>query len=170
MSEILNMRDEGDSIMSFREKSAWVSLVTTALIWGFYFVTLGHSLATGDPSGTRFVGLFVGCTIALVVVQVALIIALAIHSPKDAEDYPSVPDERERLIELRSTRNAFAVLNALSMTVAIAAPLVAVAGPAMFRDPGADGLLLIGSGVFFAVVAAELVRSASQIVYFRRAA
>jgi ABC-type transport system involved in multi-copper enzyme maturation permease subunit len=154
--------------MSFREKSAWVSLVTTLGIWGYYFLLLTRGIASGDPSGGRFLGLFITCTMAVVTMQVILYIILAIHSPKDAESYPGPMDERERLVDYKATRNAFAVLNLLAMTVAIATPVVGMTGPAWLRDPGNDGLLLIGSGIFFAIVAAEVVRSGSQIFYFRR--
>jgi hypothetical protein len=154
--------------MPFREKIAWTSFVTTLLVWGYYFLALVRELATGDPEGSRFIGLAVGCTIAIVLLQVVATIVLAIHAPRDAESYPTSPDERERLIEYRATRNAFFVLNLLAVSAAIATPFLAVAGPILLPQPAEDGMLLIGSAILFAIVAAELVRSGSQIFYFHR--
>ena len=60
--------------MSFREKSAWISLLSMAGIYGFYFWSVIH--AGPQPGGFRLGGLLV-TIIALVVVQVVLTTAVA---------------------------------------------------------------------------------------------
>jgi hypothetical protein len=136
--------------MSFREKTAWISLVSMGSIYCFYFWSiLRHPQFAGAP----FAGLLL-TTIALVVVQSTLTIAAAIFSPKDAQ---APRDERERLIELRATRVAYA---GLAMGIVFACFFGALNPPIIFKT---NSLLLI-------LVTAELLRCATQIIQYRRSA
>ena len=90
--------------MSFREKSAWISVISMTAIYGYYFWSVVHA---GPHLGSlHFAGLL-ATVIALIVVQVVLTIAVAIASPRDAQ---APRDEREKLIELRATRMAYSGL------------------------------------------------------------
>jgi heme/copper-type cytochrome/quinol oxidase subunit 2 len=85
--------------MSFREKSAWIILVMLVLAT---IVFLTHSFPhelTPESSGERFHMLIVAI-VAFVVIVVVAHIVVAIMSPRDAR---TPKDERERLIELKST-------------------------------------------------------------------
>jgi hypothetical protein len=136
--------------MSFREKTAWISLVSMAGIYCFYFWSvLRHPHTAGSP----FAGLLV-TTIALVVVQSTLTIAAAIFSPRDAK---APRDEREKLIELRATRVAYA---GLATGIVFACFFGAINPPIIFKT---NSLLLI-------LVTAEMLRSGSQIIQYRRGA
>jgi hypothetical protein len=150
---------EARDSMPFREKSAWIQLVSAVAVWGYYFWTVALALAAGQS--VHFVGLFVGCVIGLVVLQIVLSIFAALFALRDAEA-PS--DEREKLIALKAARIAFVVLNIGIITLAVAGPLFA--RPLL---PGvADaGMIVMVNGILLAMVIAEIVRGASQIVYFR---
>jgi len=137
--------------MSFREKSAWISLLSMAAIYGYYFVSLIHSRAHGHAFG--FGGLL-GTIIALVIVQTALIVAVAIYKPKDAK---TPRDERDRIIDLRATRCAYA---GLATSVAVA---IFFAG---FNPP----ILFNANALLFVLVVSEALRNASQILQYRRGA
>jgi hypothetical protein len=137
--------------MPFREKTAWISMVSMLGIYGFYFwsvVRAGHY-----AGGFRFGGLL-GTIIALVIVQVVLISAVAIFAPADAN---APRDEREKLIELRATRVAYA---GLATSVALACFFGAFDPPIVFNT----------NALLFILVTAEILRSACQIVQFRRSA
>ena len=67
--------------MSFREKTAWVSLLSISVIYAGYFWSVIHSKSHG---GFNFGGLL-GTIIALVIVQTVLTIAVAIFAPKEAQ-------------------------------------------------------------------------------------
>ena len=97
--------------MSFREKSAWISVLSMSGIYGFYFWSVIHSRSKGG--GFHFGGLL-GTIIALVVLQVVLTVAVAIFSPREAK---APRDERDKLIELRAMRVAYA---GLATSVALA--------------------------------------------------
>jgi len=137
--------------MPFREKTAWISLISMAGIYGIYFASLIRARSHG---GAIAFGGLLGTIIALVVVQVVLSIAVAIFDPKNAR----VPrDEREKLIELKSTRVAYA---GLATGIAVAIFFAAFPKPLIF---GANSLLFI-------LVVCEIMRSACQIVQYRREA
>lgn len=137
--------------MSFREKSAWISLLSVATIYGYYFVSLFRSRShAGAPA---FGGLLY-TIVALVIVQTVLTILVAIYKPKDAR---APRDERDRLIELRATRCAYAGL-ATAMAFAIF-----FAG---FDPP----ILFNANALLFILVVAEALRNASQIIQYRRGA
>ena len=136
--------------MSFREKSAWISLLSMAVIYGLYFRSVIHA---GPQAGFHFGGLL-GTIIALVVVQVVLYIAVAIFAPTDAD---APPDERDKLIELRATRVAY---SGLATGIAFACFFGAFNPPIIFNT----------NSLLFILVTAEILRSACQIVQYRRGA
>ena len=136
--------------MSFREKTAWISLISMSGIYGYYFWSVVRSGRHADAH----VGGLLGTVIALVILQTALTIAVAVFDPKDAN---APADERERLIELKSTRVAYA---GLATGIAFAVFFAAFTPPIIF---GANSLL-------FVLVTAELMRSSCQIIQYRRSA
>lgn len=137
--------------MSFREKSAWISLLSTFFIYGFYFRSVFRDGMR--PSGFHFGGLL-GTIIALVIVQVVLTIAVAIFSPKEAK---APPDEREKMIDLKASRFAYAVL---AGSVACACFFGAFNPPIIFSV----------NSLLFILVMAEILRSGCQIIQYRRGA
>jgi hypothetical protein len=134
--------------MSFREKSSWISLVSILAIYGAYFWSLVRS---GSPAGTSFGGLLM-TIVAIAVVQTVLTVGVAVAAPREAQ---APPDEREKLIDLKATRFAYA---ALAGSVACACFFGGFNPPIVFN---ANALLFI-------LVAAEILRSGSQIVQYRR--
>lgn len=138
--------------MSFREKSAWISLLSILIPFGVYFALLGRSMHAGHGPARYFFGILIGCILGQVALQVVLHVVAALQAPKDAR---AAKDERERLIELKSTHIAFYVL------------IVGVLMAAGSMHLGA-GKILMANGILLALVLAELVKFSGQIVYFRR--
>lgn len=136
--------------MSFREKSAWISLLSIAVIYGVYFGSVIHA---GPHAGFHF-GSLLTTVIALIVAQIALHIVIAIAAPKDAK---APRDEREKLIELKASRFAY---SGLATAVAMACFFGALDPPIVFNT----------NALLFVLVTAELMRSGSQIIQYRRSA
>ena len=152
--------------MPFREKTAWISVATTLLIWGYYCLRAIPALASGSADSGEFVGLFVGCTILSVIVQIVLIIIVSVAAPGDAN---TPADERERMFALKSERIAYFFLAAIVATVALASPVVIGASPDLFpRDPLGSAVLIMGNGILLGLIVAELVRAGAIIVHYRR--
>jgi len=137
--------------MSFREKSAWISLVSIAVIYGFYFWSVLHARPHG--SALRFGGLL-EAIVALVVVQIILNVGVAIFAPNEAK---APRDERDKLIELRAMRVAYA---GLATGIAFACFFGAFNPPIVFDT----------NALLFILVTAEIMRCACQIVQYRRGA
>ena len=138
--------------MSFHEKSAWISLVSIAVV-GFVFFL--HVPRTLTPSlGPEMLYAMLICLVALIVIEAIAHAVVAIRAPLDAR---GPKDERDRLIELRAIRVAAYVYAALSM------------GAVSLLVVGANGGAL-GYAILLALVVAEIVNYGSRIVYYRRGA
>jgi len=137
--------------MSYREESAWISLLSISGIYAFYFWSVLHS---GARAGGVHVSGLLETIIALAVVQTVLTIGVAISAPREAK---APRDERDRLIDLRATRFAYA---ALAGSVACACFFGAFNPPIIFST----------NALLFVLVIAEILRIGCQIVQYRRGA
>lgn len=136
--------------MSFREKSAWISLITYAVVFGGYFFVLWQSW---DPSYARglTLGLTIGAVVMLIIIATGLAIVAAFFNPRDAN---ARPDEREVLIDLKAERIA-------SYTLAVG--VVGMVGALLMEWNG----VLVAVLLLATLVIAELVKATAQIIYFR---
>jgi hypothetical protein len=137
--------------MSFREKSAWISMVSMAGIYGIYFWSV---LRAGHQAGAFHFGGLLETIVALVLVQIVLTVAVAVFSPRDAK---APRDERDKLIELRAIRVAY---SGLATAVAMACFFGAFDPPIVFNT----------NALLFILVTTEIMRAACQIVQYRRGA
>lgn len=138
--------------LSFHEKSLWLMLVSLLAVFGFYFaVALPSAQVMGANVLPNQVGLFAAAIVVLVVMQVVGHVVIALVDRRTATD------ERDRLIELKGTRNASYVL-ASGVFFALCTALL-VPGNFAFTH------VLLGSWV-----AAQLVEIASQLYLQRRGA
>jgi len=138
--------------MSFREKSAWITLITLVVLTLFYIIHLPPAWLLDPPGGLMFHVLAIGVG-AFVVIEIVAHVIVAIRSPRDAK---APRDERERLIALKATSIAAYVYAFLSLgSVFVVIHL------------GANE-----TGVFYCVflsfILAEIVNYAARIVYYRR--
>jgi hypothetical protein len=141
--------------VSFREKSAWITLVSVLICFGAYFFELFNGLV-GDRhfGGLRSVHLLLLSVLALVALQVALTVIAALTTPRDGR---GPADERERLIQWRSHSLGYHVLMVLA---------VGLFAPAFFGHRGIE----MANFALLAVVIATLTVAVAQIVMFRRGA
>jgi hypothetical protein len=138
--------------MSFREKSAWITLITLIVLTLFYLTHLPPPWLLNPPSGFMFHVLVVGVT-AFVVIEIVAHIIVAIRAPRDVQ---APRDERERLIALKATSVAAYVYAILSLASVFTL---------VHLGANATGVCL---GVFLSFIAAEIVNYAARIVYYRR--
>lgn len=139
--------------MPFREKQAWISVITYGAVFGGYFLLLGQTWDDryGQPLS---IGLLVAAVLTLIVAATSLNIVAAILSPKEAN---ARPDERETLIDLKAER-----LASYTLSVGVVCLI---------------GALLIGWNAFLvanlllaSMVISELVKAVAQILHFRAGA
>ena len=136
--------------MSFREKSAWITLVSVLICFGAYF----GALAAGHVRGFQSLFLLLLCGIALAVLQIGLHLMAVLTTPKDGR---APRDERESLIQWRSHTLGYYVL--MGMVLALFVPV-------HFSHSVID----MANFALLGVVTASLVVAVAQIVMFRRGA
>jgi hypothetical protein len=137
--------------MSFREKSAWVTLIAILLVFVLYML---HAPHLSDP-GLWEVHILLACIVAFVLIEVIAYIVLRLRYSEDAR---TPKDERERLIDLKATRLAARVY-------VIGSFLAVFVGLHVAHDGRA-----VGSLVLVAFVIAEVVNYGARIYYYRRGA
>lgn len=137
--------------MSYQEKSIAGSLLAMLVVYGYYFAAvLRHSGQVGFA-----VGRLIFTVIAIIVIEIAYHIALALQSR------PEPKDERDILIESKAYRNAYFAYGTgafLVISVVIAAGL---AGNLV------TPFLLVNLVLLFMVLA-EVVKFVTQLLYYRK--
>lgn len=139
--------------MSFREISAWISLVSTVLVFGLYFYYAGVAFETAQRDLGELLGQYIGSIVLLIILQIVLFIITAIVM-RNSPDLHAARDEREQLIELKAGR--FAIV-ALQLGVSLSVMAIGV---------GVEPFIVANALVLTAVVG-EVLRLGGQIVYFR---
>jgi len=137
--------------MSFRYKSALLSLISMALVYGCFFVSVMVQ-RHGDGHANPVVQLG-GAILALALIQIVgnLIIA------GTSSDKYSAPDERERAFDRKATTIGYYVL-IVGALAGIATLHLGFSGPE------------IGYAVLLAIVVAECTRQAVFLILHHRAA
>ncbi len=135
--------------MSFREKLAWISLFSTAAVYGWYFAA---ALPTLGDSAQATARLHVS-VLLIAVLQIVLAIVISAHSPKEAN---APQDERERLIALKGSRAGYVILETGALASCIAGLYFGIGG------------VLLANGILFAFVLSQLVKYGAEILHHRR--
>ena len=147
--------------MSFREKTAWASLLTTVAIWGPYFFDVIRLLKLHKLTAGNILGMFIGAVFLQVVIQIVIAIVMALWSKEEPKD------ERDVIIEAKASKNAYFVLGFFTMFaicwIFVCALIAGTEIAGQWTTP-----LMISQMVFFCFVMAETTRFASQIVSYRR--
>ena len=87
--------------MSFREKTAWVTLAALLFVIALYLFHV-PSLYESHPRGWTLLSLAI-CVGVFVLIEIVAHVVLAIRNPRDAK---TPRDELDKLIELKSLRVA----------------------------------------------------------------
>jgi len=117
--------------MAFREKQAWISMLTTLVVYAVYFFFFGRALRHGEQFGMG--GPVTLAIVAIVVLQIVLNIGAAILWPHDQR---GPMDERETEIHRRATAGSF---------YALTAGAVIAAGSVYFVDKWFMANLIVGA-------------------------
>ena len=133
--------------MSFREKRAWIGLVSLLAVYGGYFLLWGGG-------ATSFIVQLAATVAILIAVQMTLLVGAAVAAPEDAR---APLDERDRRIDLGAGRAGFFALQAGLFGALAAAGLGAA--------PAFTARLLLA-----VMVAGELARYGWQALAYRRGA
>jgi len=139
------------SSMGFREKSILSQIVAILVVYGFYGARLwGRPLTHQNAIAT-----LIGITVWMIVVSIVFHVTIAAY----ARSYRKLErlDERDRLVALLGSRNAYRILGAGVWCIIVLA---------IANVP--HGLLFYAAMGVFAL--AELVRLGSELLYYRHGA
>ena len=136
--------------MSFREKSAWITLVTVLLCFGAYFGAIVTGAVGGEGLGAMH--LLLACAVVLVVLQIVLHRIASATTPKDGR---APADEREVLIQHRARSFGYYVLMGFSLALFL---------PVHFGHSA----IQIANFALLGVVLTTLAVAGAEIVMFRR--
>ncbi|HEV7344973.1 MAG TPA: hypothetical protein VGN60_04990 [Devosia sp.] len=154
--------------MSMREKTSWVAVLTTLVIWTYYFGVFWRGALQGQIDGEAIRNLFIICLATSVAIMLGVTIAIAVASRRSMD---APPDELERQIEARADSVGFKLLELLVPIVLIGGLLnidaVRTAFPA---DPAGSTAIIAANGFLMVIVVVELVREGTKIVLFRMTA
>lgn len=138
--------------MTFQEKSIWVTVVVTVIIFGYYFTQAIIIISNPSIPEVALIGLFIGVTVITIIVQIVLQSVLAIANRKDAE---KGEDERDKLIELKATRISYFILIFGVWTTCISILII-------------SSTIILANLLLFFFIIAELTGFISQLIYYRR--
>ena len=141
------MADESRAGLSFKEKSLWVTLVSTIAIFGYYFA---RALQLDDVPAVAGV-LFAGVVIVFAALHAVVHAALALHRR------PERTDERDRLVSAKASQISYVVL----MTGVWGA--LGVAAMQL-------GTYWVAHAALLAIMLGEVSNCAAQLIYYRRGA
>lgn len=138
--------------MAFREKMAWLMLVTIVVAYGIYFGVVGPAVEFGRIGMVDVIWSFGPVAVAHAVAVIVGSIAISVASTKEAQ---APADERDRAIERRGTTVAYYVLIIGMILVAVVMP---------FSEPAWK---IVNAGLA-AIVLAEVVHYAVVLLSYRR--
>lgn len=139
--------------MSFREKSAWITLVSVLVCFGSYFVALG--VGTFDRFTMAAFHWALISLIALVVLQIVLHVLVVIGNPREAR---ASRDEREQMFVNRARSVGYYVLMIWMIGLVVAV-----------HFPGVNKVDVVFIS-WLGVTVATMVVALAQIIQFRRGA
>jgi hypothetical protein len=152
--------------MTFKEKSAWISLLSTVCIFGYYFYNIFMLLdETAEVAKYAALGLLIYAVILSIIVEVFFQTVLAITHRKDAL---IEGDERDRSYEYRANSLAYSVL-AFLVVITLVRIITLEYNPTWVSDTSEYQFpMLTAHFLMFSFILSEIVRFSGLIYYYRR--
>ncbi len=141
--------------LSFREKSIWISLVSTALFYGYYFLRAFNEIFYIKNYSPGLIFLFITITILIIVVQIISHIIVSVFSKTAREEARERDDERDRLIKAKGITNSHYVLSAGVWITCMWMPFL-------------ETTFIMANILMLFFVLATVFDYATQLVYYRK--
>ncbi|NDI34111.1 hypothetical protein [Chengkuizengella sediminis] len=146
--------------MSYEEKNNIVSLISTILISSGFFIYVLQNYQEGSLDSANVFNFWGSVFFLLIIVTIVSNIILhiifgIINTIATKEEIPSISDERDKLIELKATRNSYYVF--------VAGFLLAMGSLVFDMSPNVMFSILFISGS-----AASMMDSISKLYFYRR--
>jgi hypothetical protein len=157
MEEIMNM--------SFREKSIWISLISTILIFGGYFlkvISLGGLPA--ESAKIAAMELSLRALFLIIIVEIIFQTLLAVSNRKAAE---FGADERDKLFEYKGNNFGYTVL-VIGVFFTLGRIILLEINPGFIEQSNLLNIpFLTAHFLLFSFIFSEIVRFTAQLYYYR---
>ncbi len=151
--------------MAFREKTAWIAVVTTLVVWGYYFAEVWRGVDARALDGAALWTLFLVCMGVTLVLMLGLNLLAA---RRRMQEFGASPDEMERQMESGAARLAKPLFEWAVIGIAAAALVwgrdVAAGFPA---DPVGSFAIVMANALLLAAIAVNVLGEIIIIVRFR---
>jgi hypothetical protein len=151
--------------MSFREKTAWIAVVTTLVVWGYYFFTVWTGIDSRVLDGAGLWTLFLICLGITAVLMIGLNLLATRHR---LADFGRAPDELERQMEAGAARVTKTLFEWIVMGIALCCVIwgrdIAASFPA---DPVGSFAIIVANALLLAGVTTNVLSEIIVIVRFR---
>lgn len=152
--------------MSFREKSIWISLISTLLIFGDYFLNvIALANLSEAVAKTTALELSIRAIVLIIIVEIIFQTVLALNNHKAAN---LGADERDKLFEYKGNNFGYTVL-VIGVFITLGRIVFLEINPEFIEQT--NGLtipLLTAHILLFSFILSEVVRFSAQLYYYRR--
>jgi hypothetical protein len=151
--------------MSFREKSIWISLISTLLIFGDYFLNI---IALGNlpeqVAKTAALELSIRAFVLIIIVEIIFQTMLAVSNRKAAK---LGADERDKLFEYKGNNFGYSVL-VVGVLITLGRMVSMEISPEFIEQfKVLDIPFLTAHILLFSFILSEVVRFSAQLYYYR---
>jgi hypothetical protein len=151
--------------MSFREKSIWISLISTLLIFGDYFFNI---IALGNlpeqVAKTAALELSIRAFVLIIIVEIIFQTMLAVSNRKAAK---LGADERDKLFEYKGNNFGYSVL-VVGVLITLGRMVSLEISPEFIEQfKVLDIPFLTAHILLFSFILSEVVRFSAQLYYYR---
>jgi hypothetical protein len=151
--------------MAFREKTAWIAVGTTLVVWGYYFSEVWRGVEARALDGPGLWALFLIC---MGITAVLLLGLNLLATRRRLRDFGASPDELERQLENGAARFTKPIFEWAVMGISACALLwgreFAEGFPA---DPIGSFAIVMANALLLAAVATNVLAEIIIIVRFR---
>lgn len=152
--------------MSMREKVAWISVVVSTIIFGWYFWTVWSDFATRTLDGDELFWRFVKTLAATVAIQLAASIYAAWQAK---QDFDPPKDELDLAIDHRANRIGLICLELSIVGVVFASRWVSDMARVDYpADPAGGTAVMLVNLLLFVVATCAVLREVIIIIQYRR--
>jgi hypothetical protein len=151
--------------MSFREKSIWISLISTLLIFGDYFlnvIALGN--LSQEVAKTTALELSVRAFVLIIIVEIIFQTMLAVSNRKAAK---LGSDERDKLFEYKGNNVGYTVL-VIGVLMSLGRMVSLEISPEFIEQFKVLNVPFLTAHILlFSFILSEVVRFSAQLYYYR---
>lgn len=152
--------------MTMREKVAWISTLTSVVIFGWYFQSVWADFAAASLDGDALFWRFIWCMgIAIAIMLPASLLAARLGR----QEFDPPPDELETRIEAVSNRIGLAVLEvAVVGVVLLSKSMTDIARADFPADPAGATAIMLVNLLLLVTASAAVLREIIVIIQYRR--